>query len=588
MALHADHDLLQAYLDGALTADDRARLEVRLRCQPDLSDALVILAQEEAICSEWAAAHAAADAVLDKAQVAPTDATLIRSACYRSRRPRRVALALAATAAAVLLAVVGVYVSRPGPNSAGSILALLEEVQGDVVLVSADGEARNAEAGQAVYPGQEIRTGEEGSSTVIRLLDSRLVLASDTHVRLGREGPVTDASWPLVFVTEGIVSAELAPRPDGRPMIISSPLAELRGSAGRFKLASLPEKTLIESDEGTARVIRKSDGKSLEVKRGHYAIAAHNEPFSSQNMAARWTTPKRSFAETGPIVGLFFDPDGISLVLCAGDSIKRRDLKTGRVTSTIQLQTRKKPPRAFAASNEGNMFAAAPSDERPVRLFDAISGAERAAFKGLKRPVAQAFSADGRLLAVSWSAGKEGHELRLYDTALGLDRLLPTGHTGAVQALSFSGHGKFLATAADRSIRLWNADNFILVRPWMKLSYEPRCVAFSPDERVLAVGDRKGGIHLLDVPTGADCGFLGGHLRDVTALAFAPGGQTLLSASADGTARLWDMTSNREIATLKTGNQPVNAVAFSQDGLMLGTGGADRKVALWDAPAAGQ
>ena len=102
-----------------------------------------------------------------------------------------------------------------------------------------------AEEGQALYSGQELRTGEDGSSTV-RVQDSRLVLGSETHIRLGRNGPMSDLPWPSVFVLEGIVGAEIAARADGKPLVLTSNLAELSSQQGKYQFVSLPDATLIE------------------------------------------------------------------------------------------------------------------------------------------------------------------------------------------------------------------------------------------------------------------------------------------------------------------------------------------------------
>ena len=50
---------------------------------------------------------------------------------------------------------------RPDPTSSEIVLAMLEDVQGVVDVVSAEGSVRAAQNGQPLYSGQEIRTGEE-------------------------------------------------------------------------------------------------------------------------------------------------------------------------------------------------------------------------------------------------------------------------------------------------------------------------------------------------------------------------------------------------------------------------------------------
>jgi hypothetical protein len=65
-------------------------------------------------------------------------------------------------------------------------------------------------------------------------------------------------------------------------------------------------------------------------------------------------------------------------------------------------------------------------------------------------------------------------------------------------------------------------------------------VAFSPDGRLLAMGDENGGVSLWDVATRRQLGTtVQLHTATVHALAFNRAGTMLASASRDGTARLW-------------------------------------------------
>ena len=105
------------------------------------------------------------------------------------------------------------------------------------------------------------------------------------------------------------------------------------------------------------------------------------------------------------------------------------------------------------------------------------------------------------------------------------------------------------------------------------------------DGRLLAIGDRKGVIRIIDPQTGSEKVTLMGHLRDIASLSFSPDGQTLVSGAADGTAKVWRVADGREMTTIKAHGNAVSSVAYSQDGRTIATGGADRKIMLWDTPA---
>jgi dipeptidyl aminopeptidase/acylaminoacyl peptidase len=585
-SLHPEHDLLQAYLERTLDADAVLALEARLSREPELAQALVFLAREEAIGKEWASSAAIVELETKHPQPRP-----------RMRIARRVAVFFAFAACLVMLLFLG---GRRGHNEAPdslTALATLEDIQGLVEIISPEGQVHPAQVGQQLFAGHEIRTGEGGSGTTVRCPhDSRLVLGSETRIRLDSEKTTAKGSSTHVFVAEGVVSADVPQRPNGTALVLYSPLAELHGNAGHYSFASLPEGTFVETDAGHGRFIRKTDGSVIDVASGQFAVASiSNEPFKPRSVPTRLSTPRRTIIDgTGPVLGLFFDLEGLSITSFTSDGARRWSLSSGKPVWNVHGATNVRPPpikprsqkdplRPASMAQNGRVFALVP-EERFVKLYDGYTGSEKSLIQGSKKITAICLSPDGLTLAVTRSNLKDAPEIRLYDTLFGLERTIISGQTGTVQCLTFSPKGDFLATAStDRSVKIWQMHDLSPVRTLSKSSQEPRALAFSPDERFLAIAERKGTVRLVDPHSGTERYLLNGHLRDVWSLAFSPDGRYLLTGGADNTARLWKLEDGQEVTTLKL-PQMVTAVAFSQDGRMIATGTWDKKILLWDMP----
>src|SRR5207253_2355504 len=68
-----------------------------------------------------------------------------------------------------------------------------------------------------------------------------------------------------------------------------------------------------------------------------------------------------------------------------------------------------------------------------------------------------------------------------------------------------------------------------------------RCLAFSPDGRMLAVGGDDHKVRLYDLATGAQIRQFTGHDNEVHSLAFSADGKVLASGSFDTTALVWNV-----------------------------------------------
>jgi WD40 repeat protein len=126
------------------------------------------------------------------------------------------------------------------------------------------------------------------------------------------------------------------------------------------------------------------------------------------------------------------------------------------------------------------------------------------------------------------------------------------------------------------------------IRRFEGLTGKVRCVAFSPDGKLVLSGSEEG-LRLWDAGSGQVVRVLswgGDQLQYVGAtqqarptwdsvrgVAFSADGQRALSGNEDATMSLWDVATGRELKRFHGYNREINSVAFSPDGRLALSGG---------------
>ncbi len=109
--------------------------------------------------------------------------------------------------------------------------------------------------------------------------------------------------------------------------------------------------------------------------------------------------------------------------------------------------------------------------------------------------------------------------------------------------------------------------------------------AFSPDERMLAVANRRTdgapAVALVDLTTGATTELESAHSDLVVSLAFSADGRRLASGGADERVVLWDTERRAAIKTFETDLIGVTAVAFDPGGDRLFASGWEQSIRSW-------
>ena len=273
--------------------------------------------------------------------------------------------------------------------------------------------------------------------------------------------------------------------------------------------------TLLTSNVATASLL------AIQAYRIHHTAAA----ISSLDNAAAFPLQGTFIVRKG-VNAMVFSPDGRILAVASSDGVELRDMATGKILRTT-----------------------------------AITGGAHSVV----------FSPDGRILAV---ASSDGVELR--DMATG--KILRTiGDASAPMTFSPDGHTLAASDGGDNTrVRLWSMATGRTLHIILGYGHTINSIAFSPDERTLAIGSQNGA-ELADATTGEiQRDIPSTEFNGVNSMEFSPDGNTLATGGYynGSPAQLWSVASGECIATYSNTGGP-NLVAFSPDGHALAIGGAN-------------
>jgi WD40 repeat protein len=154
---------------------------------------------------------------------------------------------------------------------------------------------------------------------------------------------------------------------------------------------------------------------------------------------------------------------------------------------------------------------------------------------------------------------------------------------GSVEAVAFSPDGKLLVVGdTNGQIRVWQVSNSKEILSFQAHTSWIMSIAFSCDGVTFASAGKDQTIRLSDIRTGECLKILQEHTNLIRSIVFSPDGQALASASADQTVRVWNVSTGECLKTLQGHTDWVNSVVFSPDGQTLASGSSDQIIRLWD------
>lgn len=155
---------------------------------------------------------------------------------------------------------------------------------------------------------------------------------------------------------------------------------------------------------------------------------------------------------------------------------------------------------------------------------------------------------------------------------------------GDLTGVTTSTDGNYIAAGTSRGVFIFDPGTLELQQYINTYSWVST-IAFSPDSRTIAVGDRDGLIRMWDIDTWQELmeATYSGHTMSILDLAFSPDGTRLASVGLDNNLFQWKLNPRDSTKPTSISVTGVSSVTYSSDGSRIVTGDSLFKVNVWDA-----
>lgn len=160
--------------------------------------------------------------------------------------------------------------------------------------------------------------------------------------------------------------------------------------------------------------------------------------------------------------------------------------------------------------------------------------------------------------------------------------LIYMGHTAAVNCITWSPDGEYIASASDdQTVQVWNASTGLSLFTYRGHSEPVNSVAWSPNGRYIASASNDRTVQIWEASSGTPLSTCHGHTQGVNSVAWSPDGKYIASASGDKTVRIWETVSGTPYSVLHGHTQIVWDVSWSPDGKLVASASGDKTVRVW-------
>ena len=288
---------------------------------------------------------------------------------------------------------------------------------------------------------------------------------------------------------------------------------------------------------------------------------------------------------TSEVRSATFSPDGkkiVSVLYKWWETIKIWDAENSALLQTLEGDTDEVNSALF--SPDGKKIVSVSGEN--IMIWDADTGIMNYYYlQGHTDDVNSdvnsiVFSPDGRKIV----SASDDETIKIWDAENGVLLQTLEGHTDAVNSAVFSPDGRKIVSASlDCTIKIWKVESDVLIQTLKKHSEIVNSAEFSPDGRKIVSASDDRTIKIWDAESGVLLQTLEGHTRRVNSAAFSSDGRKIVSASDDETIKIWNAESGILLQTFEGHTRRVNSAAFNPNGRKIVSASWDRTIKLWDA-----
>jgi len=577
--------LIDALLDERLSAADQAELAARLRSSAEARRLYWKLVEQDALLQDVVCESAGRD----MARLVANDLSVGQPPGQSSATPAAIRTSKAAwplgrwlAAAAILLALglflVGNFFQTPSLRhesaTTGEPTATLSSLAGEVWLTDARQKLVKVASAQAFYAGDCLHVGEASAAEVTLIDGTRVVLNADSVLHIQQ----FDDFGRTLRLERGSADVEAAPQSPGRPLVIITEQARLTVLGTRFRLYASASDSRVELEEGKVQFERQSDGQTVLVAEGQYAVADAESarPLAIETLSSAWRL-RQTLHRAGARVA--FSHDGAKLATADSSRIKLWNVATGELQQMVD-KVGAFDCLAFAPTN-ATLVALGTSGKVLYWPLDAEAPQSTELKIETGRVRRCAVTHDGRWLAQTSDIAAGYLPIWQVDDAgtISLVRSIPMKMSSLAIVATANGP-RVVASNWNGTTVVWDVGTGSELARY-RFRSELHVLALSDDGRQLCGYGNATGLLILDTESGEQSILWPSGSVAVTCLRFSRDGRELIAAMADGLVRGWSTETGEATFVLPTGDAQVLSLAVSDDGRSLATVHDRGSVKLW-------